>query len=166
MCSLLLEATITKIYAKKMKSRYKKRHLSKKCYENLSSTPSLLLETIRRRYSATCSKKFAKEKENWKRKSFWVIMLFLEKNFLVGKVISLSLGVRSAEKRDYNYKLYTQHLFKFYLVKEGYKLLITTNNKNWKNSPIRTYTCILKWAKNKSEPILRQKSNVSYFGDR
>ncbi|XP_027926946.1 uncharacterized protein LOC114183942 isoform X2 [Vigna unguiculata] len=62
MRSLLLEATITKIYAKRMKRRYKKRHLSKKCYEDLPSIPSLLLETIRRRYSAKCSKRIRKRK--------------------------------------------------------------------------------------------------------
>ncbi|XP_068498513.1 F-box protein At2g05970-like [Phaseolus vulgaris] len=68
MRSLLFEAIITKIAAKRMKRRYKKRHLTKKYYEDLSCIPSLLLETIRRRFNAKCSKKIHKRKSKLEKK--------------------------------------------------------------------------------------------------
>ncbi|XP_047160879.1 F-box protein At2g05970 [Vigna umbellata] len=70
MRSLLLAATITKVSAKRMKRRCKKRKLSKKCHEDLSSIPSLLLETIRRRYSAKCSKKIRKRKRELEKECY------------------------------------------------------------------------------------------------
>ncbi|RDX93285.1 hypothetical protein CR513_24472, partial [Mucuna pruriens] len=70
MRSLLLEAIITKIVAKRMKRRKKKRHLRKKYYENWSSVPSLLLEAIKRRFSAKRRKTIHRRKGELEKKYF------------------------------------------------------------------------------------------------
>lgn len=70
MRSLLLEAIITNIVAKRMKKRNRKRNLRKKYYEDLSSIPSLPLQAIRRRFGAKCTKKIQRRKRESEKKYF------------------------------------------------------------------------------------------------
>lgn len=70
MHSLLWEAIITKIVAKRMKRRNKKRNLRKKYYEDWSSIPSLPLKAVRRRFSVKCRKKIHRRKKELKKKNF------------------------------------------------------------------------------------------------
>ncbi|KAK7407645.1 hypothetical protein VNO78_09622 [Psophocarpus tetragonolobus] len=70
MHSLLLEAIITKIVAKRMKRRNRKRKLRKKYYGDLSTIPSLLLEAVRRRFSIKCRKKAHRRKREIEKKYF------------------------------------------------------------------------------------------------
>ncbi|CAJ1956432.1 unnamed protein product [Sphenostylis stenocarpa] len=70
MRSLLLEVIITKIAAKRMKRRNKKRILTNKYHEDWSSISSLPLESMRGRYCAACRKKTHRSKRKQEKKHF------------------------------------------------------------------------------------------------